>query len=205
MDVDELLAKAARGDEGGLVTLLERFGPEVRRRLSGKIAARWQAVLDVDDVMQVTYVEAFLRIRDFKPAGERAFVGWLARIAENNLRDAVKELGRAKRPQPDRRIQKVAFQESCRSLVVLLSGNDPTPSRHVRQDEVHGILLDALKHLPRDYEAVVRAYDLEQRSAAEIAVEMGRSEGAVYMLRTRAHQQLRGILGRESLFFSDAP
>ena len=36
--------------------------------------------------MQVTYLEAFLRVTDFVPTGPNSFRLWLTRIAENNLR-----------------------------------------------------------------------------------------------------------------------
>jgi hypothetical protein len=37
---------------------------------------------------------------------------------------------------------------------------------------------------------------------SELAAEMKRSEGAAYMLRARAHDRLKEILGSDSKFFS---
>lgn len=59
-----------------------------------------------------------------------------------------------------------------------------------------------LSRLPADYERVIRMYDLEGRGIEEVASELGRSSGAIYMLRARAHERLAGLLGSESRFFS---
>jgi len=69
---DALLEKAARADAEALSTLLKRYGPQVRRELN--ISEQWRSVLDPDDVMQVTYVEAFLRIDHFTPKGPDSFL-----------------------------------------------------------------------------------------------------------------------------------
>ena len=50
---------------------------------------------------------------------------------------------------------------------------------------------------------MIRLYDLEGRPIAEVAAEMGRSSGAVHMLRARAHDRLRELLGPESAFFTN--
>ena len=59
-----------------------------------------------------------------------------------------------------------------------------------------------LMQLPPDYATVIRMYDLQGRPIAEVAAEMNRSTGAVHMLRARAHDQLRCLLGTETDFFS---
>jgi DNA-directed RNA polymerase specialized sigma24 family protein len=39
----------------------------------------------------------------------------------------------------------------------------------------------------------------------EVAKGLGRSKGAVHMLRARAYDRLKELLGSTSLFFSDSP
>jgi len=102
---EELFDRAVAGDTLALRALLERYGPQVRSRISGKISKRWQAVLDVDDVMQVTYLQACLHIDQLVERTPAAFAAWLTRIAENNLRDAISELERPKRPPPEKQVQ----------------------------------------------------------------------------------------------------
>ena len=84
-----LIAQAVGGDRDALTTLLRRHGPPLRQHLH--ISRTWQGCLDADDVLQVTYTEAFLRIKCFRPADHDAFLRWLTRIAENTLRNAFVE------------------------------------------------------------------------------------------------------------------
>jgi len=200
-----LLSRAIAGDEDALTALLRQHGPPLRARISAQIGKRWSSVLDADDVMQVTYLEAFLHIRHFEPTGTDGFAAWLAQLAKHNLLDAIKELGRAKRPQPEKRVEAPLGQNSAVALIDMLGYTSTTPSQDAMHREVQETLTDVLARLPEDYAAVVRLYDLEGQSAARVAASMGRSEGAVYMLRARAHDQLKRLMGSESQFFSKSP
>lgn len=205
MEAEELglCARAVEGDEAALSTLLERLGPTVRLRLNGKIGKAWQSVIDADDIMQVTYLEAFLQIERFAARGPGSFVAWLAQIAENNLRDAVKGLERAKRPDPRKRVQATgAGEDSYVALVELLGVTNTTPSVHAARGEIKTALDHVLATLPPDYEKVIRMLDLMGKSVAEVAEELKRSPGAVHMLRARAHDHLKVALGSASRFFS---
>ncbi len=197
-----LVAQAIEGSEPALTALLERFGPQVRHRLIGKVAATWQSVLELDDVLQVTYIEAFLQIEKFKPKGNGAFLAWLTQAAENNLRDAIRGLERAKRPNPKNQVNTSTSEDSYTALVEILGVTNTTPSVQASKGELKAILDQVLCELPPDYEQVIRIMDLNGRSVAEAAAEIGRSCGAIHMLRARAHERLKSLLGTPSRFFS---
>jgi RNA polymerase sigma factor (sigma-70 family) len=201
-DLDALLANALRGDQASLVTLLEQLGPRVRAKLDGKITGPLQSSLDIDDVMQVTYLEACMRLNRFRQGGVPGFLAWLSRMAENNLIDAVRALESAKRPGPSKRIVPTNPQESMIAFVELLGATSTTPSRVTAKDEAARHLNRSLTSLPPDYEKVVRLYDLEGKSITEVAAALGRSEGACWMLRARAHDRLREAMGPIGNFFS---
>jgi RNA polymerase sigma-70 factor (ECF subfamily) len=198
-DADGRLKRAIAGDADSLAALLEQFGPSVRARLKGRIAPHWQAVLDESDIMQVTYLEAFLDIRRFQPGGPNAFEAWLTRIARNNLQSAVRELARAKRPDPRRQLRARPGHDSRVTLLESLVGDETTPSMIVRRRESLDLLDAAVADLPADYQRVVRLCDLEGRPVAAVAAALGRSPGAVFMLRARAHDRLRTLLGPQLL------
>lgn len=193
----QLAVSAVGGDEDALTELLRRFGPTVRATVESGISEKWRSILDADDVMQVTYLEAFLRIDRFEPRGEGAFAAWLNQIARNNLRDAIEELSRQKRPQPQNRVMGSA-NESAVMFVEQLCGTTSTPSRHAAAREIAVALESAIGALPDDYATVVRLYDLEGKPVADVSSALGRSEGAVYMLRARAHDRLREAFGSAS-------
>jgi len=196
-----LVARAVDGDADALSALLREYGPQVRQKLS--IGPTWQAVLDAADVMQVTYLEAFLQIGRLSARQTEVFVAWLTRMAEDNLRDAIKELERAKRPNPRCRVHPSSPEESTVTLLGTLGCMTDTASRLVSDRESRRLLDEAITRLPETYEKVIRLHDLDGRSVEEVAEALERSPGAVYMLRARAHDRLREILGPQSRFFTD--
>lgn len=202
-DQELLLDKARQGDREALVSLLTSIAPQIRRKLAGKITAPLRSSIDEDDVMQVTFLEACLSIRRFSTGGPGEFVAWLTRMAENNLIDAIRSIESGKRPDPRKRVRPTTREDSYLGLVALLGATYSTPSLHAARGEVCSALELALRALPPDYEKVVRLYDLQCKTATEVAAELGRSEGAVYMLRARAHERLKEELGSSSQFFPD--
>ncbi|MHC5109075.1 MAG: RNA polymerase sigma factor, partial [Planctomycetota bacterium] len=56
-------------------------------------------------------------------------------------------------------------------------------------------LSSALESLPADYETAIRLYDFDGMTIDDVADQMNRSTGAVHMLRARAHDRLRELLG----------
>jgi RNA polymerase sigma-70 factor, ECF subfamily len=199
---NQLLQAATEGDGEALAALLREHGPVVRRRL--RVDPLWQAVLDPADVMQVTYLEAFLRIDQLQARTPESFVAWLTQLAKNNLRDGIKELERQKRPSPRQQIRKAGHDSTQSSTFSGLGlSASQTPSRDAATKEALQAVTAALSKLPPPYAEVLRLHDLEGRPIAEVSAAMGRSCGAVCMLRFRALEHLRGLMGSESQFFSD--
>ena len=198
-----LVERAADGDVEALKTLLARHGPAVWTTVNAEIGTQWRSLLDADDVMQVTYLEAFLQIGRMTGRDGDAFASWLRRVAINNLRDAVKELGRKKRPNPAHRVHATAGEDSYVTLVDRLAAPGATPSRQVARDEAVAVIDATLQRLPPDYATVLRLYDLDGHEIAQVAAAMGRSTGAIHMLRARAHDHLRLQLTSETDFFTN--
>lgn len=201
VDEHERLSRAVAGDEDALAELLAEHAGPLRARIEPQVPTRFRSVLEVDDVLQITYLEAFLRIGGFTNNGPAAFHSWLCRAAENNLRDAIRELERQKRPQPQNRIALGGDQSMC-LLLEEIGATTTTPSRNAAAGEMKGAVDRALAALPDDYALVIRQYDLEGRSAGEVAAALGRSEGAIFMLRARAHERLREHFSSGPQFFS---
>ncbi|MFI4915001.1 MAG: RNA polymerase sigma factor [Phycisphaerales bacterium JB060] len=203
---EELLARAIKGDRGALVDLLEHCAPMLRARLEGKIPQSLSVTVEADDVLQVTYVEVVGRIGQFKTGGMSGFRAWVTRVAENNLLDAIRAAQAAKRPNPAKRAHTPrSADDSAATLIEVLAGDSKaTPSRFVARGEAVMAMERMLATLPADYARVIRLYDLAGHSVEEVAKEMGRSTGAVFMLRARAHDRLRDAMGDPGQYFSRA-
>lgn len=189
---DGLLAAAKAGDRDALGMLLRKYGPSIRRGL--EIQQKWRSILDVDDVMQVTYFEAFEHIGRLR-SGVGGFRGWLRRIAANNLRDAIESLECIKRPQPENQMTAPAGGDVVAWLCEFLSDDGTTPSGKMTAKETRAILEREIETLPEIYRRVLELMYFEERSVAEASKELGRTRGAVHLLRIRALDRLRARFG----------
>jgi RNA polymerase sigma factor (sigma-70 family) len=198
-----LIDRAAAGDADALSDLLEKHGPGIRAELEGQINPQWQSFLTLDDVMQQTYLDAFLSIARLRTREVRSFRGWLAQQARRNLTDAVRMLQAEKRGGRARQVSLSNSDESSAILLDCLCATGSTPSRAVAGDEARQILEKAMQELPAVYRQVIRLCDLDGQPAANVSGILGRSEGAVHMLRARAQDRLAEILGESRKFFSD--
>lgn len=195
------MRRSINGDHEALAAILESHGPLVRRRL-GSIPLRWQSVLSVDDVMQQTYADAFLAVGHLANCNIDTFAGWLITRARRNLVDAIRMLRAARRGGDRVRLQ--AYQSGSSEMFLLESiyATSATPSRAAATAEARHELTSAIEKLPNAYRTVVEMYDLEGKDAEHVAEHLGRSVGAIYMLRSRAHSRLSEIMGSSSRFFS---
>ena len=198
--VEELARRAIGGDREALSALLDRFEPTLRSEL--RVPERWRSALSVEDVLQEAYTDAFLHVSRFEYRGEGSFRAWLLSIARNNLLGAVRMLATDKRGGRLRRAEPSATRSSLVGLYEYLGEASGTPSREAAHRDAEAAMRRALERLPETYRQVVRMYDLEERSVGEVARTLGRTPGAVFMLRARAHRKLNDLWGRASDYLS---
>lgn len=190
--------RAVAGDSSALERLLAAVGPSVRAQMAPLMPERWRAVLTLDDLMQQTYLDAFLAVRRFEPQGETSFEAWVVTIARRNLSDAVRLLDAEKRGGGVR-VEPLSASTYAR-LFDLLSDGSLTPSRVVAAQELEAMLRDAVAQLPALHRQIVESVDLHGQDVRTVADRLARSPGAIYMLRVRAHRWLYEILGGSSVF-----
>ncbi len=197
---DFMVRQAVEGDNNALTALLAKCGPAVRTRL--KISRAFRSSVDADDVMQVSYLEVFLRVKELRARDFDRFTAWVGRIAENNLRDAIRELERAKRPSPHRRVAPSKPEESVSMLLEQIGMTSAGGSRQASGRESNVLLDQAVRRLPESYQNVIRLHYYGALDVPDIADKLNKSRGAIYMLIARAQEQLREALGNTSNFFS---
>lgn len=194
-----LLERAKEGAQRELGELLKRHGPPLRQRMD--INVKWRSVLEPDDVMQATYLEAAMDIQSFTGSPEQ-FSGWLWTIAQNNLRDAITELERKKRPHPDKRVEPSTGSDPLLDLYQAMTAGATTPSGRFARNEIIAILNSEIETLPEDYGKILRLHYFQDLPFKAVAKEMGRTYGAVVLLHHRARARLAQRLGSPSRFFS---
>lgn len=192
----QLLDSARAGDSEALGTLLEKWTPAIRRKL--RISRYFRSMIEVDDVLQVSYLEAFQQIRDFR-GDANSFPRWFAVVASNNLRDAIDCLKRDKRPNPRRRLLPPAGFFTASWLGPWLSTRLTSPSAVAALAEWRRVIESQMQCLPRDYAQVLRLLYYEGLPPQDAAAIMGRTRGAIHLLRIRAVRRLQQTLRPESV------
>ena len=164
---ERLVALARAGHPGALDVIVARYrGPLVRycRRLLGPARA--------EDAVQQTFLKAYRGISDGD--FELALQPWLYRIARNVAHDLLRQNGAIAEP-----IDEVGTASASAADVLV-------------QRERFRSLVAALRHLPSRQRRAIVGRELEGRSHADIARELGVTDGAVRQLIHRARNALRG-------------
>ena len=187
----ELLNDAQNGNEESAAEIARLVVPWLRECV--RIPAKWRSLIEVDDVVQITLVEVLLGLTQLRQRTTRGLRAWATTVAKNNLRDSVRGLEAQSRFPENRRLHD-GHEDSVDGLIDRLLECSDTASRWARRAQEREALLAAVEELPPTYRSVVQLYDLELLSIDEVQQTVGKSRGALYMIRARAHEMLSRAL-----------
>jgi RNA polymerase sigma-70 factor, ECF subfamily len=136
-------------------------------RVYAFVARRVRERAEAEDVVSEVFYKALKGIDGYEERGT-SFVAWLYTIARNVLNDRARKEGARRAPLPERDEPAVFDDVERRALLFRLVDTLPTAQRDV-----------------------LVARFAEQRSIADVARQLGRSEGAVKQLQLRAIEALR--------------
>ena len=140
------------------------------------------------DLVQSACREVLARSASFACEDEAAFRSWVYRTAERKLVDRARHW-RAERRDADREAGPLEGRLDLEQRAERADGAR-TPSRESMLAEEVELLERALARLSADHREVVRLARLEGLPHREVALRMGRSEGAVRVLLFRALAEL---------------
>jgi len=86
----ELVRRAQRGDRDALDRLFDRYYARVRGVVRVRLGERLREFLESGDIVQETFAQALASFDRFEVRDEARLLDWLARLAENRIRDAAK-------------------------------------------------------------------------------------------------------------------
>jgi RNA polymerase sigma-70 factor (ECF subfamily) len=201
-----LAFRAADGDAVALKLLLIESRRNLCERMSRRIPADLRPSLDIEDVVQEAHIDVFRRIDSFEPRGSDSFERWVAAIALNRLRSAIRKQRTLKRGGgcPGGSPTGWNLEDSTIALLDALAGPDHTPSRSVARLEAVAAVQAALAELPARYQRAVWLVHIEGRPVKVAAAEMGRSERAIHGLCRRGLGLLRNRLQSATRFLSSS-
>jgi RNA polymerase sigma-70 factor (ECF subfamily) len=173
-----LLREARRGSREALGELYARYGSRLLAFIRSRMGPDLRSAVESRDILQATLLKSFQRLSQFEGGDGATLMGWLVRIAENEVRDQVDYQHRKRRdvaaavPIDAGGVDLAAEVRSALSAAVL--------------DEEAERLGAALQALDPDHREVIVLRKLEELSFREVAARMGRSEDACRMLLARA-------------------
>ncbi|MBZ5537301.1 MAG: sigma-70 family RNA polymerase sigma factor [Acidobacteriia bacterium] len=184
----DLLARVRAGDESAFTLLFHKYSSRLAVLIRYKLSEEMRARVEVDDILQETFLAASRSLSDFTYRNPGSFMNWLARIADHVIIDTARYQQRQKR-QPD-----AGVTSDTDSHIRNLEPRDSvTPSRIFARKERIQQVIALLDSLPEDYRTVILLAKVEGKSTQEIADRLNRSREAVAVLLHRATQRLKEL------------
>jgi RNA polymerase sigma-70 factor (ECF subfamily) len=182
------LDRARAGDRDALGRLLDGCRPYVRLLVRSVRRGRVPGRLDDSDLIQDALLAAHHSFDGFRGASVTEFTAWLRgvvlRAAAHTLRGHLVAGKRA------------ASREAVGgALAEQVAADGSTPSQQAVQHELAARIAAALARLPEDMQTVLLGRHVDGLGHAALAERLGRSEGAVRVLYTRALRRLREECG----------
>lgn len=170
------LVEAAQRDPARFADLYELYFEMVY----GYVARRLHNRTETEDLTAEVFRKALQGLPRFKWTGA-PFAAWLFRIASNMIADRAKRAAREENAASDR------------------DGPGPASSQHadIETSEQTATLFRLVSELAEDQRRVLVWRFAEEKSIREIALALGRSEGAVKQLQFRALENVRKKISPE--------
>jgi RNA polymerase sigma-70 factor (ECF subfamily) len=176
LDLQQLIARAQSGEKGAFSELYGQFAGRILRFLYAKLRDQETA----QDLTQEVFIRVLNGIARFEYRDDSSFIGWIYRIATNVMIGHVRRGALAQTPLDE-------------SLGVV----DPHG-----QDDVYAVfnrvsLAQAMRQLTPDQQQVLHLRFFADLSNAEIARQLGKTEGSIKALQHRALLALQQIIPRD--------
>lgn len=178
-DISALVLKAQEGDTDAFAKLYDELVTPLYRYVYYRVEP------DIaEDITEEAFLKAWQNLKKYKP-GEHPFSAWLFRIAHNLVVDHYRK--------------KQDFTEIDENLPAKESDIDPKRNTSLKIDKIQ--LHKIIRKLPDNYQQVIVLKYINDLSNPEISSVMGKSEGAIRTLQSRALKELRDMIEKNDLHF----
>lgn len=196
--IDDLVRRAADGEEPALAELFDRHRDRLRQMIRLRLDRRLQGRVDPSDVLQDAYIDLAQKLPDYVERSSVPFFVWLRLVVGERLlrvhrhhlgasmRDAGREISIHRGTMP---------QASSASLAAQLLGRMTSASRAVARAEMQRQLQDALNAMEPIDREVIALRHFEELSNDEVAAALGLTKAAASKRYVRALVRLKGVVG----------
>ncbi|MCW3092474.1 MAG: polymerase sigma factor, sigma-70 family [Ferruginibacter sp.] len=176
---NEIITRVLKGEKNLYAILVRRYNQRLFR--IGMSIMNDDA--EVDDIMQVAYINAYEHLEKF--AFKSSFSTWLTRILINECLSRLKKKGKSIDIN-DEIMDKQIYQQHFTEV--------QTPGTKMLNDELKTILETAIRQLPEKYRTVFIMREIEDMNVAETKECLDISESNVKVRLNRAKSLLRTSL-----------
>ena len=184
----EILRLAREGDPAAFRILIRRHDRHLYRIARSVLLDDHEA----EDVVQETYVRAFIRLVDFR--GDASLSTWLTRIA---LNEALQRHRRRRRVVSLDILDSASGHADAQIHRSPMIAPDQDPERATAQHQIRLLLERAIDDLPDAFRTVFVMRDIEEASTEETASVLGLHPQTVKTRLHRARRRLRDALGEQ--------
>lgn len=193
------IASLGSGDVEALGELLRLRRRELLGYIESRLGAALRRKVDADDILQETSakaIESFAAI-DFR---QHDPFGWLCQLAERRIVDAHRRYFGAQKRAAGREVSLAGpnSDTSRAGVIDLLAASMTSASEAFSRDQKQMRIAAALDALPVDVREALRLRYVEGLPSKEIALRLGKSDGAVRVMLSRGVQRLQEFLGADS-------
>jgi len=184
----ELVSRAKAGDEAAIRAIIKRNNQRLFR--TARAIVRNDA--EAEDVVQATYVQAFINLKSFRQDAQLST--WLTRIALNEA------LGRARRRRDFAGLEEIDMQTKApggRILPFPSSLSPADPEVELARNQARHLLEGAVDALPDDFRAVFVMREVEGLSTEETASLLGIKPETIKTRLHRARRMMRLSIERQ--------
>lgn len=172
-----LIQLAKTGNKEAFGKLYDHYLPQIYRFIYLKTSGRQ----DAEDLTHEVFLSAWQHIPQYEESGF-PLSSWLYQIARNRVIDH--------------------FRTRRNNIPIDDCLENDIDAPHTTEEDVDvGLALEtvqgAMQKLREDYQTLLIMRFVEDRSTAEVAVVLGKSEGAVRLIQHRALRALKQIIDRE--------
>lgn len=192
-----LVTRAKAGEDQALNLLLERYLNRILRIVRMKLGPQLRTKMESMDVVQEVMMRAIRGFENFEQKNEAAFLHWISKLVQNEIRDLADYHGAAKRDFKQETDNKKDSSIDSSILSNIPANSEWRPSFQIKLKEDVLELEAAMDQLVEKQRDIVIMRQYEGLSFKEIGHELDCSEDAARMQFARAMDKLTDILSHE--------
>ena len=182
---EELVERMRAGDADAARTLFERHKEALRARVRRRLPRLLRGKVAASDVIQETWLAAFLQLSEFEDRGDASFARWVNGILEHKVLDVVRRLVDADK-RDARRESRLATSASRAGVVA----RESSASVHAMAVERAMQLRDEIDRLSDAHREILRLVHDQGLTLVAAGERLGRSADAARKLYGRALAEL---------------